>query len=390
MHYRRWACSLLVGLGVTAFVGLGQAETIDLLRDVPLEVSGYAAGQQFPTRFQTASEVLNALDSTPVLLLHMEALRRGYHELSETEKAKLLNGLLQRRRANENDLQAGFDHGYAQLVFNRNKTGLFFLRKANDKFQNQFSSLAYGMAEVEADLLLEDATVEQSTPRKLDATFQLADAVRRDVANHQPGFWPSFVRVIEKLQDIPAYRSFSHRDFSMVYVPYGHSVKLLKPDPSASVSNDMQASLTFPLTNAKETLLSNSASTSCDPQDAVSSDSESPQESGSGFLRGGVNEIGGTPVAQHSANFSGKNATIQIFPTEETHVFRVRVFSQTGQPLLSFKSHVASNIVEDLERDGALEIVARQYQYNPLQPVLVYRYTPCGFELDKKIFNQFK
>src|ERR1043166_2463371 len=69
--------------------GTGWGETIDILRAVPLEVSGDASAQQFPARFQTADEVLRALDGTPVLLVHMEAIRRSYADLSVTERDKV-------------------------------------------------------------------------------------------------------------------------------------------------------------------------------------------------------------------------------------------------------------------------------------------------------------
>jgi hypothetical protein len=57
--------------------------------------------------------------------------------------------------------------------------------------------------------------------------------------------------------------------------------------------------------------------------------------------------------------------------------------------LLSFETY-ANRLVEDLDGDGTFEIVARQYKQDPYNPVIVYRYTPCGFELDKKIFNAFR
>jgi hypothetical protein len=363
-------------LGTFAALALGlslsspcRAESIDILRAVPLEVSGYASGKGFPEYFQSADEVLKAIDSSPVLLVHMEALRRGYHDLSDTEQDKVLSTLMKRHKANEKDLQLGFDYGYAQLVYKENKTGLFFLRKANDKFQSQFSSLAYGMAEVQADLNLENSTPAEMTTRKLDATFQLSDAVKRDAADHQPGFWPSFIKVIDKLKPLPAYASFSRRDFSLAYVPYApRTVAPLKIDTTSS---------TLPLQSTPGALLSNSINTSCNP-DGVEADK---QESDS---------AANAPVSQRSAAFSGSNASIQFFPTEETHLYRVRVLSASGQPMLSFKSYAMPTIVEDLDGDGTLEIVARQYQYDPLHPVLVYRYTPCGFELDKKIFNDFQ
>lgn len=344
----------------TASIG----QTVDILRSVPLEVKDYASAQSFPERFTTAAEVINALNSTPVLLVHMEALRRGYHELPYSEQEKLLTNLHKRRMTNENDLMLGFDHGYAQLVFKQNKTGLFFLRKANDKIQDQFSNLAYAMAEAEADIMLEGAKPEETTTRKMDVTYKLGDAVKLDAAKHQPGFWPSYVRVIEKLKPMPAYKSFTRRDFSLAYVPYGNSVVPLKGSTSAAI----------PLTNKPATLLSNALGTSCNP-DEVNPETDAK---------------GGNVVTQRGANFNGNTALIQFTATEENHLYRVRVLNASGAPMLSFKTYAMPNIVEDIDGDGTFEIVARQYQYNPMLPALVYRYTPCGFELDKQIHNNFQ
>ena len=340
------------------------AENVDFLRTIPLEVSGYASAQNFPEKFTTADQVIQAINSSPVLLVHMEAIRRGYHDLPVAEQEKLLTNLHKRRQTNENDLVLGFDHGYAQLVYKQNKTGLFFLRKANDRLQDQFSNLAYGMAQVEADINLEGAAPDQTTTRKMDATYKLGDAVKADALKHQPGFWPTYMRVVEKMRELPAYKSFTRRDFSIAYVPVGSKVVPMAGATTTSI----------PLTDKPASLLSNALNTSCTPATNEADADTTP----------------GAILAQRSANFNGNQALITFSPTGQPSLYRVQVLAPNGQPMLSFKSHAMPNIVEDIDGDGILEIVARQYQHNPLQPILVYRYTPCGFELDKKVFNDFQ
>lgn len=460
---------------VNLSAAVNNINAIDILRSIPLEIQGYPAAQQLPEHFDSAAAVSSALSSAPSMLVRMEILRRSYADLSVTERDQVLAALEKRHKLNEKDLQVGFDYGYAQLVYEHNKTGLFFLRKANDAFKTQFSSLAYGMAEAEADLTLENATIEQMTTRKLDTIYRLGDAVQRDAEKHEPGFWPSFVRVIEKLKPVTAYEHFTRRDFSLVYVPYGNKViPALKPGETSQV---------LPLKNVSTaTLLSNSATTACDPTalNAVNDDEEtsgashasttpsgkSPssaaltgskasvapvstetsqtsatsapsildiamqnkganQAQGKGSeqvqsyesktdknhskkkavlnldtlqVKGGAQSASvsssnnlGVAVAHRMANFNGTNATIEFFPTKDPDRLRIRVFNQSGFPLLSFTSHTSpSSIVEDLDGDGTLEIVARQYAYDPYEPVRVYRYTPCGFELDRKIFDYFR
>jgi hypothetical protein len=337
------------------------AQSFDLLRTVPLEIKEYEVSKDLPVTFATADQIIQVLDSSPVLLVHMEVLRRGYSDLPDSEKEKLVAALLKRHQQQEHDLPRAFDHGYAQLIYKNNKTGLFYLRKVNDKLQNQFTSLAYGMAQVEADLTLENSTPEEMTTRKMDAMYKLSDAVKLDALNHQPGFWPSYVRVIEKIKPLGgAYQSFSNRDFSLMYVPMGSNVI---PMRGAQI-------VTMPLATEPEILALNAVHTSCNPE---TKQSEGESDSSKASAGTQVNET----------------AVLQFFPTEKPGLYRVRVTGSYGQPLLSFETYSSNRIVEDLEGDGAFEIVARQYKEDPFNPILVYRYTPCGFELDKKIFGYF-
>lgn len=376
MRIKNWLLSTLLTLPL---LGLSQsapscawAESFDLLHTVPLEIKGYEVSKDFPVTFYTADQVLKAIDSSPILLVHMEALRRGYEDLPATEKQKLLAALLKRHQQKEADLQLGFDHGYAQLVYANNKTGLFFLRKANDQFQNQFSSLAYAMAEVEADLNHEGAPPDGMTTRKMDAMYKLSDAVKFDAAHHEPGFWPTFIRVLEKIKPLAAYQSFANRDFSLLYLPYGNSVI---PMQGAQI-------VMIPLKASPEALASNTSHTSCSPNEPDSSTATS-------FAAPNPDTPPKQPVATKNVTFNGDSAVLQFFATETPGLFRVRVTGTYGEPMLSFETYSSNRIVEDLEGDGSFEIVARQYKNDPLNPIMVYRYTPCGFELDKQVFSSF-
>jgi len=256
-------------------------------------------------------------------------------------------------------------------LYNKNKTGLFFLRKSNDYFKTQFTALAYGMAELEADLALENAKPDEMTTRKLDVIYQLDDAVQRDAQTHSPGFWPSFVRVIQSMKPLPAYGSFPNRDFSLAYVPIGGLTKQAhQSDKAKSESVTIQ---TTPYSN----LLNNSTHTGCTPQTDPAAFAPD-------------NTPGTNPTGGRSVTLNHNTVLMQFYPTGQPGETRVRVTSSKGQPLLSFKTFAKpTTLVEDIDNDGTDEIVARQYAQDPLQPVLVYRYTPCGLELDHKIFDNF-
>jgi hypothetical protein len=360
----------LAGIANAELLTETPSQQVDFLRSVPLEVSGYPAAQCLSSRLTSADQILQVLNSTPVFLVHMEALRRGYAELPLTEQTRLLKALRARHTAKENDLAIGFDLGYAELVYENNKTGLFFLRKANDKFQNQFTNLAYGMAQVEADITLENAKPEEMTTRKMDAMYRLGDAVKIDAGQHQPGFWPSYMRVIEKMKPMVAYKSFSRRDFSVAYLPFGN--------PVVPLSNVTVSSLSEVQPGTPGTTITGIVNNSCSPNaEAGNTDA--------------ANFFGKNMLSQRTAVFRDSKATIQFYPTSEDHLYNVRVLGPTGNPMLSFQSHVMGNIVEDLDGDGTFEIVARQFQYNPFKPFVVYRYTAaCGFELDQKVRDSFQ
>jgi len=374
MSLKRGILGALATLSLAGFLSgpVLADEPVDLLRTIPLEVGGYPAAQCLSSKLTSADQVLQMLNNTPVLLVHMEALRRGYADLPLIEQDKLLKALHKRHMAKESDLGLGFDLGYAELVYEHNKTGLFFLRKANDHFQDQFSNLAYGMAQVEADLTMENANPEEMTTRKMDAMYRLGDAVKIDAISHQPGFWPSYMRVIEKMKPMGAYKSFSRRDFSLAYLPYGNKVV------PAIVNNNVTTSIlaeTMPGTTSTATsTLTGVVNNSCSP--------EAGNTEASGFF--------GNMLSQRTATFGASRATIQFFPTSEDHLYQVRVIGSNGKPALNFQSYAMPNLLEDIDGDGVYEIVARQFQYNPFKPIVVYHYTACGFELDKKISDDFQ
>lgn len=368
---RKGILSALLALTVGLWSQIpAQAETLDLLHSVPLEISQYDIAQTLPQQLATADQVMNVLNATDNLLVRMEVMRRAHKDLPLSEQDKLLTELHARHRAQQNDAHKFFDHGYAQLVLKDNKSGLFFLRKANDRLQNQFSALAYAMAQAEVDLNQEGSTPEEMTTRKLDVRYLLRDAVNRDAANHMAGFWPSYVRVLEKLQPLPTYNNFATSDLSLTYLPYGNSVI---PMRGGKVSY-------IPITDSTEVLVANAKHTACDP------DSVSPLSAGDQNF----DPAGEKPVSSRTVDFNGQNALVEFFKsTEETGKYRVRVLSQDGFPLLSFSSYRLSSVVEDLEGDGSYEIVIRQFEHDPYQPIIVYRPTPCGFELDRTVYTYF-
>lgn len=332
---------------------------LDLLRNIPLETSTYLKDGTLPPTFTSADQIMKVLNEKRNLLVHMEAIRRSYSELGPAEQEKLVTTLFQRYRALNEDPVRFFDYGYAQLVLKDNKTGLFFLRKANDAIKDQFSSLAYGMAQAEADLNFEQGDPAQMTTRKLDSIFMFKDAVKRDAKAHKPGFWPTYVRVMEQLKPIGAYNDLVKSDLSVYYVPYGNSVFPDAPPQPKYVGTAFLAA---------------AGGSTCQPYDPFKKLTSQALYN------------------QRNVDFNGDGQNLNVqFYTDSTkpNSYQVVVSNSNGT-LANFDSPVAPYIVEDIDADGKYEFVVRQYEYDPLHPIKVYRYNSCRFEQDADISANFE
>lgn len=430
----KWVLLLSSFSVFTLLSGVSLAESltsspVSLLRDVPLKVDSYTdILADTPARLSTASEILQVINNTPNLLIHMELLRRGYHELSEAEQSRLMERLEERHQDSDKDMIMAFDYGYGQLVYLNNKSGLYFLRKANDTFESQFTSLAYGMAQVDTDLNLENMTPSQMTTRKLDAIYKLGDSVKLDAARHQSGFWPSFIGVIERIKHVEAYKNFSNRDFSLAYVPYGSiTIKYntaantnkpvaLTTTQHVAANNPTEPEITETELPSIGRLIQPEASLQCKADlslgdDAVERTTLSsgqtatvvrayaarvmsaapsallPSQSG---LTPEIEQAGKTLLMERTFQVDGVNTTLRFYPGTAENQYQVQVETD-GKAPFTFDSYVMPGILEDLDRDGQFEIVVRQYRHEPLKPVLVYRYYPsCGFQQDEAVVRQFE
>jgi hypothetical protein len=341
-----------------------------LLREVTIPLTGYA-GLSVPESFSTASQVLPLLESNEKMGTHMEILRRAYHSLPESEKVTLIQALYNRYDVDAGNPVKFFDHGYAQLVFNQNKTGLFFLRKANDKLLDPFVSLAYAMAQAEVDLAHEKATPDAINMRKMDVNFRLSEAIQRDKTDHQPGFWPVFGFAVGKLSQLAAYSDLANRDFSEAYVPLGNTRFNIVSKPMSK--SGLVVSGSSKVTAAAFLAVSDTCSPQAGKQEATLTEQ--------------------TPAYSRSVETKpgGSIHTINYYRTTgETQPYRVLVQDEHNRLLADFPASVGPAIVEDLDGDGTFELVLRQFQQDRLHPVQVYRWTGCEYRRDGKIDALFQ
>jgi hypothetical protein len=340
----------------------------DLLHQVEFDISAYPESKTLSGKLTHSDQVVQILNGTKNLLVHMEAIRRGSLDFSATEKQALAQKIHARYFASENDVTKFFDNGYAQMTVLNNKSGLFFLRKANDKLANQFTSLAYALAQADADVNIERANPANMTFRKLDVTYKMTDAVARDAQSHQPGFWPSFTLAMEKLGTIPAFTSFAYKDFSDSYVPFPNDGVLGQGGKVKVVTSESTA------TDAS----GKSVAAGCEP--AISTGQDISVDLTKAFKM--------MPLRLGLLNPMDK---IYFFQTAQPSQYRVLAINASRQVLADFISPQAPYIIEDLDGDGTDELVIRQYLKDKKEPVKVYRYSSfCGFQQDKTVAGYFR
>ncbi len=379
--------SMLALTLTTALLAPGKAEDVALeatsttvtekpmlLRTVPLEVSSVPQAEGLDQAVQTADGTYEFMTSTDSLLLHMETLRRAYAAYGQIpeERAKLMKALKARYLTNENDPIKFFDYGYAQLVMEANKNGLFFLRKANDKIGSPYTSLAYGLAQVDTDIIFENAPPDAMTTRKMDVGYKLKDALIFNRDDMKPGVWPSYVRILEGLKPYEAYSSLINEDVTTIYVPYG---------ATSSSPNSALMALSMADGNTVESDQSTTTATSRPPEVAQTCSFSS------------------TPVNWNQLKTSksldldqdGTTDSINFFLTGTPNApYEVRILNGKNQVIGELKSHKGPHITEDIDGDGKMEIVVRQFDKDPYHPIYVYRWNGSCYAEDKQVSAYFK
>lgn len=371
------AAMLAGSLSITAFTGFAAADEGMLLRTVKLDVAAYTEAHDLDEKIQTADSAYELITTTKPLLVHMEALRRAYHVFGQNdeEREKLLEALKARYMEDPDNAEKYFDYGYAQLVMEANKNGLFFLRKANDKLVSPYTSLAYGLAQVDVDRLIEDAQPDALTTRKMDAIYKLKDALVYNKDEKLPGIWASYIHILEGLKDYPAFDSLRHEDVTTIYVPYA------LPSFTAAGGDQFLAMATE--SHSDEGMLVSSGSS-----DEASSDSETQAS---------------CPVSTQSVDWSklaqsktmdllgeGKTYSINFFSTDPEAPYQVVVMGPDNKQVGHFESFVAPYIAEDVDGDGKQELVVRQFSKDPYHPLYVYRWNGSCFAQDKTVASYFK
>ncbi len=375
----------IVGLSYLPLTPSAQAEEFNLLKSLVLPIEGYQESQKLPETFKTTAEVTQALGTSRNIALHMEIIRRAYHQLSMDEHEVFLKAIHSRQREIEGDTYRSFDEGYAQWMFRGNKTALYYLRKVNDKLKNQFTNLAYAMAQAEVDINDEMASPLVLTRRKQDVTYKLFDAVAQDAQAHSPGFWPSFVNVLDKLAELKAYSDFATSDFAQSYVPYGKQVMPssgLKDEEPEELGDDAFEDELEDEEKSEGELETENADTETENTEAPACQlsTDTSKFNFANLYRSISIDFDG----------DGEDEALHFFYTDKDNWYQVAIINQNNEILADLHSPTAPYILEDLDQDDIPELVIRKFKHDRLHPVQVYRFNDCSFEVDPDVEAYFK
>lgn len=352
----------------------GVAEMPMLIRSVPLEVSGYTEATDLDQQVQTAEGTVQVLTTTMPLIVHMEALRRAYTAFGQNaeETQKLLKDLKERYMADTSNAEKFFDYGYAQLVMEGNKNGLFFLRKANDALTSPYTSLAYALAQVDVDRMIDNATPDALTTRKMDVGYKLKDALLYNREDRLAGIWPSYVHILEALAEYPAFESLRSEDVTTLYVPYG-STSLNRSESS------------------NQLLLALAPSSSEEASEPLPAAPEAPTvETSCVFSPLSASEMTLAQSKSMDLDNDGQAETVNFYQTAAGSPYVVDVTDSQNRVIGRFTSYKAPYIAEDLDGDNRFELVVRQFDKDPYHPLAVYRWNGSCYGQDTGVASFFK
>lgn len=349
------------------------------LRTTPIQLPPVDA-QKIPATL-TADEALALLkDDTLSQGVHMEVIRRAADQLAEDESKKVIEALYARYQEDPTNAAWFFDHGYAQLMFLRNKTGLFFLRKANDRLMNQYTQLAYAIAQVEADWVAEGQSPNLPTARKVDIMFKLKDAINLQAESPVEGFWPTFVGLQRKLQPYAAYEQIADRDFTYDLLPRV-SYKVIPSNEMPPKAWQFRAPVPAPAPTGRRgrdvivptPVAATNAPLACAPGGLLT---QAQMLTPDRYI-----------VGQWFSPSPGKKYGMIVYhhPSSSTKArqYQVLIVDAANHPVLLVNPVGNYQILEDPDQNGLPDVVVRRYAVDPVHPVAVWQFqssTGCYVE----------
>jgi hypothetical protein len=294
--------------------------------------------------------------------------------------------------------------GMAELLFDNNDTGLFFLRKANDELDTSVSQLAYALGLAYADTALVPANQRtEVTQRKLNASYAFRDAFTRDVATPTAGLWPVAARALTDLRlKNPAFEVLLASNYSDAYLPYGNRrVDFIAP---SSVEAYWQSLAPKAKTKRKAKKMTEPPTTLTLKPAAPCPQGHDPEGQQANATHPPCALVLPTDAVVSVRHVKHKGATaddwlslytVTVPATEQTAdakapPYRVIVANQRNEWLGIVPAYRDANLLEDINRDGEFEVVLRQEAYNPLQPVRVFSVSPQGLSEAKELTRHFE
>jgi hypothetical protein len=364
---------------------------------------------------QSLLSMLDARANQP--LAQLSLLLAARQHLTPAQQMAVLPVLKARVDAKNSQPSQWMTFGFAKVALERSKTGLFFLRKANDELQTPASELAYAMAQADMELSLEKGNPNEVTVRKLDVAYLLNQAVKQDAAKHEPGFWPLFADTVSQLRTMQGYSSLLSKDYSQLYVPMGNRMAVTVPTTTV---NQYLASLNGASKSPRKIADAASSAatpkrpwrwwwqkaepvdTAAAPSSVTASNGASTTPSSTEIVMGSsVSSTGGKVLDTKYVQLSpdpgqwigvqysvpASELPLGIVPPKQLEAL---VLNKNNQPLGRITVPDQSSLAEDLDRDGQFELVVRQFSKVPQYPVRVFRITPTGMVEDSRYTQLFR
>ena len=180
-----------------------QWHEVNLMREVPLSTDNYP----LPEHFAAAGELFLEMRRIPSnnWLAKMEAIRRGYTSLPESERELFIELIKSQYQSDPENMEYVLFQGYTQLTYKQNKLALRLVKLADERLHNEISAFTYALSLADLDIR-EGKRSDEFSEKKMKAIWSLVDATHRNHGTQNNGLSESIARAVYQLSSSSVYR----------------------------------------------------------------------------------------------------------------------------------------------------------------------------------------
>ena len=289
--------------------------------------------------------------------------------LAASDRSDLLQWLMARKQVKPGNRHRHFSFSFANVTLANQLGSLFPLRQINNRLKTADTALAYAVALIHAENMIDKVDPSEVTLRKMAIGSQLEQASKRHAIRQKEGkapkgFWPLLAKTVEPLLDMPAYQPVLRTDLSRFILPQGNR-------------------------RVQYESLAPSLATPLKPILGVSYDAMAPQCSLKQLTSAEYQQLQQQTKIRQTLVLDNSRPAYDLLFSADKGSSTVTLINPNREQVGQFISPVGHRIIEDIDHDGVFELVVRQYAFKPTEPVIVYRLTHCGLQRDKAIDQLF-